>query len=169
MKIYLATDHAGFSLKEIVKDYLTGQGHNVEDCGAHALDHNDDFPDFISKAAEKISANPYDKAIIFGGSGQAEMMLANKYPGVRAALFYSPKEAVGAVDVTGKTSTDPYEIIVLAREHNDANILSLGARFLTDEEALEAVRIFLTTPFSKAERHERRLAKIGRIEKELHE
>lgn len=169
MKIYLATDHAGFKLKEVVKDFLLGEGYEVEDCGANSFDASDDYPDFMSNAAEKISANPYDRAIIFGGSGQGEAVVANKFPHVRAAVFYGPKEPVGAVDATGKTSSDPYEIIQLARQHNDANVLSLAARFLTDEEAIEAARLFITTPFSKDERHVRRLEKIERIERELHE
>lgn len=169
MKIYLATDHAGFALKEVVKAYLLGEGYTVEDCGATSFDKNDDYPDFIGKAAEKISTNPFDKAIIFGGTGQAEMMLANKYTGVRAALFYGPKELIREADATGRQSTDPYEIVKLTRLHNDANILSIGARLVVDEEAIEAVKMFLTTDFSKDDRHVRRLAKIADREKIIHE
>lgn len=169
MKIYLATDHAGFALKEVIKEYLLGQQHDVEDLGAASFDKSDDFPDFISRAGEKISANPFDKAIIFGGTGQAEMMLANKYLNVRAALFYGPKLLTHEADATGRVSTDPYEIVKLTRLHNDANILSIGARLVSDEEAVEAVRIFLTTDFSEDERHKRRLQKIADIETLLHE
>lgn len=169
MKVYLATDHAGFKLKEVVKAFLLGQNYAVEDCGAQALDVDDDYPDFISLAAEKISANPFDRAIIFGGSGQAEMMLANKYVHVRAALFYGPKVLVQEADAAGRQSTDAYEIVRLARLHNDANVLSLGARFLTEEEALEAVCTFLETAFSEEERHKRRLQKMADLEALLHE
>lgn len=169
MKVYIATDHAGFLLKEIVKEFLLGEGYSVEDCGATSFEKFDDYPDFISVAAEKVSKNPYDRAIIFGGNGQGEAFTANKFPHVRAVVFYGPREAVGAVDVTGKKTSDPYEIVRLTREHTDANILSLAGRFLTDEEALKAVRIFLTTPFSKDDRHVKRLEKVERIEKELYE
>lgn len=169
MKIYLAADHAGFALKEKVKEFLLGEGYEVEDCGAHEFNKNDDYPDFISIAAEKVSSFPEDRAILFAGSGEAEMMLANKFPHVRSALFYGTKLPTQSVDATGRKSDDPYELIRLTREHNDANTLSLGARFLTDEEALEAVTLWLKTPFSNEERHVRRLKKIADIEKELHE
>lgn len=169
MRIYLATDHAGFTLKEKIKTLLLGLGYDVEDCGVHAPDPDDDYPDFIAKAARYVSDFPQDKAIIFGGSGQAEAMLANKFPYVRAALFYSTKIPVSTADVTGRVSEDPYEMIRLTREHNDANILSIGARFVTDQEAMEAVKLWLETPFSQDQRHVRRLKKIEEIEKELHE
>lgn len=163
--IYLATDHAGFELKEKIKEFLKQERYEVEDCGAFEFDKNDDYPDFISKAAEAVSKNPdNDRAIIFGGSGEAEMMTANKYKGVRAALFYSLATPVGAADVTGRVSSDPYEIIRLTREHNNANVLSLGVRFLTDDQAKEAVQIWLKEPFSGNERHVRRIEKIKKIE-----
>lgn len=145
--IYLATDHAGFELKEKVKEFLKAEGYEVEDCGAFELDPNDDYPDFISKAAEAISKDPQSKAIIFGGSGQGEAIVANKFPNVRAVVFY------GNADM-----------ISLTREHNDANILSLGARFLTEDEAIEAVKLWLETPFTEEERHTRRIEKIKQIE-----
>lgn len=169
MNIYLATDHAGFALKEVVKEFLLGEGHSVEDLGATVFDKHDDYPDFISKAAEKISSNPYDFAVIFGGNGQAEAFLANKYPHVKAVVFYGTKTPVVSVDVNDRTSDDPYEMIRLVREHDNANILSLAARFVTNEETLEAVRLFISTLFPKDERHVRRLTKIDEIEKELHE
>lgn len=169
MKIYLATDHAGFALKEVVKEFLLGTGHDVEDCGATSFEKFDDYPDYIRVAAEKVSKNPYDRAIIFGGNGQGEAIVANKFPNVRAAVFYGTKQAPGAVDVTGQKSNDPYEMVRLFREHNDANVMSLSARFLTDEEALEAVKLFLSIPYSNSDRHVRRLEKIKLLEKELHE
>lgn len=168
MKVYLATDHAGFELKNKVKEFLENEGYDIEDCGALEFDKNDDYPDFISKAAEKVSQNPdVDKGIIFGGSGQAEMMVANKYPNVRAALFYTPVVPVGAADATGRVSEDSFEMIRLTREHNDANILSLGARFLTDEQVLKAVKLWLEAPYPGDERHARRIDKIRAIEQSL--
>lgn len=148
--IYLATDHAGFELKEKAKQFLEAEGYEVEDCGAYKLDPADDYPDFIVKAAQAISKDPQSKAIIFGGSGQGEAMMANKFPNVRAVVFY------GNADM-----------VLLTREHNDANILSLGARFLTEDEALEAVKLWLETPFTEEERHVRRIEKIKKIESNL--
>lgn len=168
MKVYLATDHAGFELKNKVKDFLKNEGYDIEDCGALEFDKNDDYPDFISKASQKVSQNPgEDKAIIFGGSGQAEMMVANKFKGVRAALFYTPVIPVGAADATGRVSEDSFEMIRLTREHNNANILSLGARFLTDEQAFKAVKLWLETKFPGDERHARRIEKIKKIEESV--
>lgn len=152
MKVYLATDHAGFELKEKVKEFLQKEGYEVEDCGATILDPEDDYPDFISKAAEAVSKNPEeDRAIIFGGSGQGEVIVANKFPNVRAAVYY------------GKADQMPS----LTRQHNDSNILSIGARFLTAEEAEAAIKLFLETPFSEEERHVRRIEKIKKIEEKL--
>lgn len=144
MKIYLATDHAGFELKEKVKEFLAGQGFDVEDCGAHKLDADDDYPDFIKIAAEKIVQHPENRAIVFGGSGEGEAMVANRVKGVRATVYYGGNE----------------KIITLSREHNDANILSLGARFVTEKEATRAVALWLKTPFSNKERHARRIGKF---------
>lgn len=146
MTIYFASDHAGFTLKKILIEYVTNElGYNVEDCGADHYDPNDDYPDIIALAAKAVSTSPTEsKAIILGGSGQGEAILANRYPGVRAAVFYG----------------GPLEIVSLSREHNDANILSLGARFISDPFAKEAVKLWLTTPFTNEERHERRIHKI---------
>lgn len=163
MKIFLATDHAGFALKEKVYEYLTGKEYVVEDCGAYEFDEGDDFPDFISVAAQHVSENPEDRAIIFGGSGQGEAMVANKFPGVRAAVFYGPLLPIEPIDVAGNKSKDPFEIVRLTREHNDANVLSLAARFVSLEDAKKAIDVFLGTPFSGAERHTRRIEKIDNI------
>lgn len=151
MKIYLATDHAGFELKEKVKSFLKEKGYEVEDCGAHEFDKDDDYPDFISKAAEKVSENPEDRGIIFGGSGQGEAIVANKFPGVRAVVFYG---------------SEP-EIIPLSREHNNANVLSIGARFVKEDELMPLVKKWLEMKFSADERHVRRIEKIEEIEKEI--
>lgn len=168
MKVYLATDHAGFDLKEKVKEFLKKEGYEIEDCGAYEFDKNDDYPDFISKAAEAVSQDLESKAIIFGSSGQGEAMVANKYPNVRSAVFYSPCIPAHNVDVTGRESADPFEMIRLTKEHNNANILSLGAKILKEEDALKAVKLWLEAPFTAEERHARRIQKITDIEKKLH-
>jgi len=164
MKVYLATDHTGLELKNFIKSRLTVDGYDVEDCGATDYNPDDDYPDFIKLAAKKVSENPEDKAIIFGGSGQAENMVANKFKGVRSALFYSANPPVHAADISGRMSDDIFEMVKLARLHNDANILSLGVRFLDDETAYGAVKAFLETEFSNEERHARRIKKISVIE-----
>lgn len=167
MKVYLATDHAGFQLKEKVKEFLKGEDYEVEDLGAYEFDKNDDYPDFISKAAEAVSKDPQSKGIIFGSSGQGEAMVANKFKNVRAAVFYSPCIPAHNVDVTGRKSEDPFEMIRLTREHNDANVLSLGAKILSESDALKAVRLWLEAPFTNEERHARRIEKIKKIEQNL--
>lgn len=166
MKIYLGTDHAGFELKEKVKAFLHAKKYDVADCGAFEFDKNDDYPDFIGKAAEKVSQNAGSMGIVFGGSGQGEAIVANKYKNVRCALFYTPAIPPQATDISGKTSDDPFEMLKLTREHNDSNMLSLGVRFLTEEQAFKAVEIFLTASFSGDERHVRRIEKIKKIESE---
>lgn len=165
MKVYLATDHAGFELKEKVKEYLKSLNYKVEDCGAFEFDKNDDYPDFISKAAEGVSKNPDNsRGIIFGSSGQGEAMVANKYRNVRCAVFYTPVVPAHNVDVSGRVSEDPFEMIRLTREHNNANVLSLGAKILEEEAALKAVKLWLEAPFTNEERHRRRIDKIAKIE-----
>ncbi|PIR79806.1 MAG: ribose-5-phosphate isomerase [Candidatus Levybacteria bacterium CG10_big_fil_rev_8_21_14_0_10_35_13] len=149
MKVYLASDHAGFELKNKVKDYLTSQNYEVEDMGDFVPNPTDDYPDFISKAAKKVSEDSTSKAIVFGKSGTGEEITANKFGNVRAAVGFSG------------------ENVKLAREHNDANVLSLGSQFVTDEEAIELVKIFLETSFSNEERHKRRIEKISKIEKSV--
>lgn len=165
MRVYLATDHAGLELKNKVKAFLEKEGYEVEDCGALTYDKNDDYPDFIAKAAEAVSKDPENsRGIVFGGSGQGEAIVANKFKGVRCAVFYTPCIPPGATDASGKTSDDPFEMLRLTREHNDSNVLSLGVRFLTEAQALKAVDLFLTSPYSKEERHQRRIDKISQIE-----
>lgn len=164
MKIFLASDHAGFDFKEKIKIYFKDKGYEVEDCGAYELNKDDDYPDFISKASEGVSKDPQSRGIILGGSGQAEAMVANKFPNVRCALFYTPAVPIAPADITGRVSTDPLEIIRLTREHNDANMLSLGARFLKEDEVFKILDMWLETPFSNNERHIRRLGKIKQIE-----
>lgn len=144
-KIVIATDHAGFELKETIKKYLLAQGYEVQDCGAQTYDEADDYPDYISQASAVVSADPENtRGIIFGASGQGEAMVANRYQHVRAIVYYG----------------NVLDIISLGREHNDANMLSFGARFVAEDEAITATKMFLETPFSNIERHERRIKKI---------
>ena len=168
MKVYLATDHTGLELKEKIKSHLTQKGYEVEDCGAYEYDKDDDYPDFISKAAAGVSKDPENsRGIIFGGSGQGEAMVANKFKGVRCAVFYTPAVPVHAADITGRMSTDPFEMLRLTREHNGANILSIGFRFLKEEDTFKAVEAWLNTPDPKDERHIRRVDKIKELEKNV--
>ncbi len=168
MKVYLASDHVGFELKKKLKDFLEKEGFEVEDCGAYEFDKNDDYPDFISKAAAAVSKDPDNsRGIVFGGSGQAEMMVANKFKGIRCALFYAAEIPVRAADVTGRMSTDPYEMIRLTREHNNANMLSIGVRFVSDDEALKVSKLWLNESFPGHERHVRRIEKIKKIEETI--
>ena len=164
MKIYLATDHTGLELKNNIKTFLTEKGYEVEDCGAYTFDKDDDYPDFIGKAAKGVSTHQDSLGIIMGGSGQGEQMAANKYKGARCALFYTKAIPIKTIDINGNGSTDPFEIIKLARQHNHANMLSLGVRFLSEVGAIKAVQVFLETPVSKEERHRRRIEKIKAIE-----
>src|SRR5258708_9415077 len=123
MKVYLATDHTGLELKNKVKNFLEKEGYEVEDCGAYEYNQGDDYPDWISKAAQKVSENPDQRGIIFGGSGQGEAMVANKFKNVRCALFYTPALPTQVVNIEGEISTDPFEILKLTRVHNQANML----------------------------------------------
>jgi ribose 5-phosphate isomerase B len=164
MKVFLATDHTGVALKNKVKDFLEKEGYSVEDCGAFEIDKNDDYPDWISKAAQKVSENPDDRGIIFGGSGQGEAMVANKFKNVRCALFYATALPTQPVNIEGDVSNDPYEILKLTRTHNKANMLSIGFRFVTDETVYQAIKIWLSTPDPTEERHLRRVEKISKLE-----
>jgi ribose 5-phosphate isomerase B len=165
MKVYLATDHTGFALKEKLKPFLTEKGYTIEDCGAYTFDKNDDYPDFIAKAAEAVGKDPHNsRGIIFGGSGQGEAMTANKIKGVRCALFYTPALPTQAVNIEGKQSTDPFEMLKLTREHNGANVLSIGIRFVKEEDVFKAITLWLEAPDPTNERHLRRIEKIKRIE-----
>ena len=144
MKVYFAADHAGFELKNHLLNAVRGLGFDVEDCGAFRLEPLDDYPLYIGDASRKLSEDVRrgieSRAIVLGASGQGEAMAANRFRGVRCALYYG-----GALDV-----------VVASRAHNNANALSLGARYLDASEAEEAVRRWLDEPFSKEERHIRR-------------
>ncbi|MDB5259284.1 MAG: ribose-5-phosphate isomerase ribose 5-phosphate isomerase [Candidatus Taylorbacteria bacterium] len=148
-KILIGTDHAGFELKNILVTYLKENGYNVEDMGAHTLDPEDDYPKLLIPVAMRVLEDPQNiKAIVFGGSGNGEAMICNRFPEVRAAVYYG----------------GPIEIVKLSREHNDANVLSLGARFIDEKQMKNVVDLWLTTPFSGDKRHARRIALIDNIE-----
>ena len=167
MKVYLATDHTGIALKNKVKDFLQKEGCEVEDCGAYDYDKDDDYPDWIGKAAQKVSENPTERGIIFGGSGEGEAMVANKFKNVRCALFYTPALATQAINIEGEKSTDPFEILKLTRVHNQANMLSIGFRFVKDEDVYQAIKVWLASPDPTEKRHLRRVEKIKKIEESL--
>jgi len=162
MKIYIGTDHTGFELKEKLKAYLSvlGLGYEVIDKGAFELNTEDDYPDFVTPVAEEVAKDKESFGIILGGTGQGEAMCANKTKGVRALVFYGEKLPIDKVDIKGDESNDSFEIIKLAREHNDANIISISTRFVTEDEAKFAIELFLKTKFSEEERHIRRINKF---------
>ena len=143
MKILLASDHAGFELKEFLSNHLIQLGYNVEDCGAYEMDSTDDYPDFIIPAAQKVANDTNSRGIIMGGSGQGEAIAANRIKGVRAAVYYD----------------GPIDIVRLSRSHNNANILSLGARFISNEKAVEVVKMWFNEPFEGG-RHQKRIDKL---------
>jgi ribose 5-phosphate isomerase B len=152
MKIYLASDHAGFALKEEVKTYLEEKQHEVFDCGALTLEDGDDYPHYMALASERVQQDAMHDpsyAILFGGSGQGEAIVANRYRHVRSIVY-----AGGNL-----------ELVKLGREHNDANILSIGARFVTLLEAVQAIELFLSTAFSHEERHSDRIIQIDELTK----
>lgn len=148
-RIILAADHAGFKLKEVIKAFLIGKGFNITDVGALKYVEGDDYPEYMVKAATEVSRDleGNTKAILFGLSGQGEAMVANRFPGVRAAVYYGGKD----------------EIVTLSREHNDANAISLGAKFIDEAEAKRIVELWLSTAFSGEERHKRRIEQIDSI------
>jgi ribose 5-phosphate isomerase B len=160
MKILLTSDHAGFSLKNALLEHLQTLGHEVEDMGPYALDPADDYPDYVTPLATRIAEDAESYGIVCAGSGQGEVMCANRISGVRAALFYGKIRATGPLEIEGGQGEDGYDIVRVARRHNNANVLCLGTRFISVTEADEAVRMFLTTPFATDPRHARRLAKF---------
>ena len=161
MKIYLAGDHAGFRLKSALLEHLAILGHDVEDLGPLELVPDDDYPDYVMPLAQKLAGETTAVGIICAGSGQGEAMCANRVKGIRAMVFYGKTPAVYALDVEGGKSQDGFDIVRLGRRHNNANVLTIGARFVSPEDADEAVRIFLSTEFdTSSHRHGRRLAKF---------
>ncbi len=146
MRVYLGSDHAGFELKSAVAEAVTAAGHDVVDCGPPAYHDGDDYPVYVMRAAAGVAGDPGSAGIVIGGSGNGEQMASNKIDGIRAALVWSNETAR------------------LARLHNDANVLSLGARMYSVEEAVGFALVFLATPFSGEARHVRRLAEITSYE-----
>ncbi len=162
MTIYIAADHTGIVLKTALVEYIReALSYEVEDLGAQEILPEDDYPDYMIPCAKKVVATEGSLGIVIGGSGQGEAMAVNRVPGARAALFYGQAHATGPIDALGAPALDGYDIIRLAREHNNANVLSLAARFVTLDDAKEAVRIFLSAGFSADERHVRRIKKLG--------
>lgn len=164
MNIVLCTDHAGFERLKQLEQLLTSQGHQCVNMGPRTFDSNDDYPDYIYPAAKTLASGTFDLGIIMGGSGQGEAMVANRVKGVRCTVYYGPAIAVEAVEVEGSQATDEFEILRLSRRHNHANMLSLAARFLTQEDIEKAVQIWLETAPSDAERHARRISKMDQME-----
>ena len=146
MRIHIGSDHAGLELKNALSDYLTGKGHEVKDHGPYEYDALDDYPVFCIPAAQATAAEPGSFGIVIGGSGNGEQMAANKVKGVRAALVWS------------------IETAKLAREHNNANVISIGGRMHDEAFCLQLVDTFLETPFTNDERHVRRIGQISKYE-----
>ncbi|MEY9838699.1 ribose-5-phosphate isomerase [Streptomyces sp. 846.5] len=146
MRVYLGSDHAGYELKQHLVEWLTTAGHEPVDCGPHIYDAVDDYPPFILRAAERTAADPQALGIVIGGSGNGEAIAANKVKGVRAALAWSTETAT------------------LGRQHNNANVISVGARMHSLDEATKFVEVFLATPFSEDPRHIRRIDMISEYE-----
>ena len=148
MRIHIGSDHAGLDFKNRIVDHLSAQGHDVVDHGPHTLDPLDDYPVFCIPAAIATAAEPDSLGIVLGGSGNGEQIAANKVKGVRAALVWNEATAIAA------------------REHNDANVIAIGGRMHTEEEALSLVDLFIATPFTHDPRHVRRIALITKYENE---
>ena len=147
VRVYLGSDHAGFELKAAIVAWLREAGHEAVDCGPASYDPADDYPVYVLRAAQGTIDDPGSLGIVIGGSGNGEQIAANKVPGIRAALAWTVQTAQ------------------LARQHNDANVLSLGAREYSLEDAVSFAKVFIETPFSGDSRHARRIAMIAHYEK----
>lgn len=148
MRVYLGSDHAGFELKSFLLAHLAAAGHQVVDVGALEYDAQDDYPPFCIETARRVVADPGSLGIVLGGSGNGEQIAANKVPGCRAALAWNP------------------EIAILARQHNDAQVIGIGARMHSREDAAAIVDAFVATEFSGEPRHARRIAMLADCERE---
>lgn len=149
MKILIAADHAGFELKNKIKAYLLSEKYDVEDMGAFTMNTEDNYPEIMVPVAMRILKNAENyKAIVFGKSGQGEAMIMNRFPGIRATVYYSRN----------------LDSIRLSRQHNDSNVLSIGAGLLNEDESKEAIKLWLSTPFSVEERHIRRIEQMDNIQ-----
>ncbi len=147
MKIYIGSDHAGFEMKRDLISFLYLHGMKANDCGPTEYVHDDDYPDYVSIVAKHVSEESEVCGIVIGKNGQGEAIVANRFPRVRCAVFYGGSK----------------HMITLSREHDDANMISLGSDFLTMKEARDAVSLFLHTKFSGDERHMRRIRKIDNL------
>lgn len=146
MRVHIGGDHAAYDLQQDLMAFLEGEGHEVTNHGPFEVDPLDDYPVFVLRAAEAVAADDDSLGVVLGGSGNGEQMAANKVAGVRAALCYND------------------ELAQLAREHNDARVISIGGRMNTVEQARSMVRTFLGTPFSGEERHQRRIDMVSAYE-----
>jgi len=163
MKIALATDHTGFEQLKDIKEYLESLDHECVDFGPTSLNISDDYPDFIFKAAQAVANGSCERGVILGGSGQGEAMAANRLKGVRCAVFYGPAVVGRIIDANGRVSSSPYEIVRLSREHNNSNVLSLAARFVSLTDMKQVIKIWIETPFTEQPRHVRRIDKLDRL------
>lgn len=155
MKIYFASDHAGFELKQSLIEFVSALGYEAEDCGPAASNPDDDYPDFVIPMAKKVATDSGSLGIAIGASGQGEAIAANRVKGVRAVVYYGPAKE-SQTDATGNVM----DVLTSTRAHNNANVLSIGARFVSGEDVEKGVREWLSTPFSGDERHVRRIAKL---------
>lgn len=155
MRVYFASDHAGFDIKAKLISFVQSLGHEAVDCGPATLAPGDDFPDYVMPMARKVASDAGSFGIALGASGQGEAMAANRIKGVRAAVYYGEPSAT-QTDAAGNI----LNLIQSTRAHNDANILALGAQFLTKDAAHATVQSFIETPFSGDERHRRRIAEL---------
>ena len=160
MNIALASDHAGYQQLKELQAYLESIGHNCRNFGPSSLNPDDDYPDFVLPAAKAVAKGEVERGIILGGSGQGEAMAANRVRGVRCAVFYGPAVPRKVVNAEGRVSHDPYEIVRLSRQHNDANMLSLAARFVTLKDMRNVIKLWLETSFGDEPRHIRRNLKL---------
>jgi len=155
MHVYFASDHAGFELKAELISFVHALGHEAEDLGPFEYNESDDYPDFVMPLARRVASEPESLGVVIGASGQGEAMAANRIQGARAAVYYDDATRT-QTDAAGNILT----IVQSARIHNNANILALGARFVTESAAKIALKAFLETPFSGEERHLRRITKL---------
>ena|SRR5579862_8286567 len=163
MNIALASDHTGFEQLHDLIFFLESQGHQCQNFGPKSLNIGDDYPDFIFLAAQAVASGACERGIILGGSGQGEAIAANRLKGVRCAVFYGPAVVGRIIDANGRVSSSPYEIVRLSRQHNDSNMLSLAARFVSLTDMQNVIKLWLDTPFSGESRHIRRIDKLDRL------
>lgn len=163
MKIALSTDHTGFEQLKDLQVYLESLGHECQNFGPASLNINDDYPDYIFKAAQAVASGDFERGVIMGGSGQGEAMAANRLKGIRCAVFYGPAVVGRIIDANGRVSSSPYEIVKLSREHNNSNMLSLAARFVSVMDMKQVTKLWLETPFTEQPRHVRRIDKLDSL------